>query len=73
MDRFSIYCSIPTSGSRPFVHISIGYYTKEKDHILVSPELMTDKEIDQSIDSLLNDLEHVRDRAKSELLKLRNI
>ena len=73
MDRFSIYCSIPTSGSSPFVHISIGYYTKEKDHILVSPELMTDKEIDQSIDSLLNDLEHVRDRAKSELLKLRNI
>ena len=73
MDRFSIYCSIPTSGSRPFVHISIGYYTKEKDHILVSPELMTDKEIDQSIDSLLNDLEHVRDRAKSELLRLRNI
>ena len=73
MNRFSIYCSIPTSGSKPFVHISIGYYTKEKDHILVSPELMTEREIDESIDLLLEDLEKARTRAKRELLRLRNI
>lgn len=73
MNYFSIYCSIPTSGSRPFVHISIGNYAKEKDHILVSPQLMTEREIDESIDLLLKDLENVRTRAKRELLRLRNI
>ena len=73
MGRFSIYSSVPTSGSTPFIHISIGDYTKEKDHILISPELMTEREIDESIDSLLNDLQNVRAKAKSELLRLRNI
>lgn len=52
----------------PFVHLSIGTYSRTKgDDILLSPQLMTAKEIDYTVDSMKKELEEFRRKAKKEL------
>lgn len=76
MHRFGIYNPLlewkqgdpPCS---PFIHIALGYHAVEGDHMLLSAQLMTNREIDEAIDSLQSDLEECRKSAKSDLKKLR--
>jgi hypothetical protein len=53
----------------PFLHIYLSEHSTEFGKILLSPQLMTDKEIDESIDLLIMQLEKVRKMAKSKLKK----
>ncbi len=54
----------------PFLHIYLSEYSSDsKGRPLLSPQLMTDKEIDESIDYLLTQLEKVRKSAKTKLKK----
>ena len=54
----------------PFVHLSVGTYSLEQEHILLSPQLMTAKEIDEVVDQLREELEEFRKKAKNELKSL---
>jgi hypothetical protein len=56
----------PTS---PFISIGLGDHVQEQGHRLLTPQLMTDSEIDYSIDALLAELERMRVEAKAELQK----
>lgn len=54
----------------PFVHIYLSCASKDNDgRNLMSPELMTDIEVDETIDYLIKQLEKARKKAKSELMK----
>jgi hypothetical protein len=54
----------------PFVHIYLSSHSVDTDgRNLMSPELMTDIEVDETIDYLIKQLEKVRKKAKSELMK----
>lgn len=55
----------------PFVHLSLGTYMSEQDHILLSAQLMTDKEVDEVVDSLKGELDEFGKVAKRELRELR--
>lgn len=76
MYRFAIYSPLrawkkgdyPLS---PFLHLSVGTYSKEQEHILLSAQLMTEREIDEVVDQLRNELEDFRKEAKNELKSLR--
>lgn len=54
----------------PFVQLSLGSYSQSEEHILLSPQLMTDKEVDETVDKLRDELEEFRRRAKKELRDL---
>lgn len=55
---------------KPFCHIQVGTHTVgEEGEIRLSPQLMTNREIDEYIDYLIADLEHVRKAAKKRLAK----
>jgi len=54
----------------PFVHLSVGYHTVSDEHILLSPQLMCDQEIDDIVDKLSHELEEFRKAAKRELKML---
>lgn len=57
----------PTS---PMVHVSLSTYSEQSGVILLSAQLMTDKEVDDTIDRLKSELESVRNLAKKELKKI---
>lgn len=54
----------------PLVHISLSAYSQHAGVILLSPQLMTDKEIDEAVDRLKAELETIRKAAKKELKKI---
>ena len=52
----------------PFVHISVDFHSEEEDgRILLSPQLVTDNEVDNAVDALIRELEAFRKAAKKEL------
>ncbi|OPL11754.1 MAG: hypothetical protein AVO38_15605 [delta proteobacterium ML8_D] len=54
----------------PFVHLYLSSHSIDDDgRNLMSPELMTDKEVDETVDYLIVQLEKARKKAKSELKK----
>jgi hypothetical protein len=55
----------------PFVHLSLGTYMQEQDHVLLSAQLMTDREIDEVVNSLKGELDEFGKTAKKELKELR--
>jgi hypothetical protein len=67
----------PKKGDPPFVpyiHIILSDFTHDSDGFpLLSPQLMSDKEIDDSIDSLVMQLEKARKTAKSKLKKAKEL
>ena len=73
MHRFSLYSPLSAwkKGdylTAPFVSLSLGTYsTSEEGRVLLSPELMTDREVDETVDQLKSELEEFRRSAKQEL------
>ena len=55
----------------PFVHLSVGTHSESQGTVLLSPQLMTDQEIDETVNQLRNELEEFRKKAKKELQSLR--
>jgi hypothetical protein len=56
----------------PYVHIYLSEYSSDSaGRPLMSPELMTDREIDEAIDYLASQLEKVRKAAKLQLKKIK--
>jgi len=76
MHRLSIYSparkwkkgDLPTS---PFVYLTLGAHSKDNDNILLSPQLMSDSEIDEVVTQLKAELDDFRKKAKKELKSLR--
>jgi hypothetical protein len=56
----------------PYVHLSIGTYGSEDGNVLLSPQLMTAKEIDEVVNSMKRELEEFRKKAKQELQTLKS-
>jgi len=75
MYRFSIYSplrqwkkgDIPVS---PFLYLKAGTHSKENDNILLSPQLMSDPEIDEIVAQLKVELDEFGKKAKKELNSL---
>jgi hypothetical protein len=56
----------------PYVHIYLSDFTNDSvGYPLMSPQLMTDVEIDETIDYLVSQLEKVRKTAKLKLKKIK--
>ena len=54
----------------PFLKITLSEYSSDSaGNVFLSPELMTEKEIDESIDLLMAQLEKARKTAKRKLKK----
>jgi hypothetical protein len=53
------------------VSIAVGWHTDEGGQLLLTPQLMTDREIDEAVDGLIKELEEFRKAAKKELMTLR--
>ena len=76
MQRFSIYSPLrqwkkgdmPVS---PFLYLTVGTYSKEDDNVLLSPQLMSDPEIDEIVAQLKAELDEFGKKAKRELKSLR--
>ena len=74
MSRFTIYSpyskwketDIPNNAH---VNLAVGTCSLERDHILVSPNLMTEEEIDYAVNAMKDELEMMRKKAKVELKK----
>jgi len=54
----------------PLVHVCISNYYQHDGQILLSAQLMTEKEIDEAVDHLREELETFRNKAKQELKKI---
>lgn len=75
MNKLKMYSPLHSwkKGERPidpFVYIEVGTHTSSGTHLFLSPQLMTDTEIDYEVDSLVKELEQIRTAAKSELRTL---
>ena len=76
MSKFEMYSPLRAwkKGDYPvsaFVHLSLGDHAQSDDgRILLSAQLMTNSEIDESIEQLMNELEKFRKAAKQELTTL---
>ena len=56
----------------PFVHIILKSYSSREDRIpLLSPQLMTDREIDESVNYLKSQLDHIARLSKKALKRAR--
>jgi hypothetical protein len=51
----------------PFVSISVGTHSESNGQIFLSPQLMSDGEIDYAVDQIRDELEEFRKVAKKEL------
>lgn len=76
MHRFSLYCPFSESKkgdypAAPFVQVSLGAHFESEGRVLLSPQLMTDKEIDEAVDQLKSELEEFRREAKKEINAVR--
>lgn len=76
MQRIAIYSpmrawnkgDLPTS---PLVHLMVGTCSKEGDHILLSPQLMSGSEIDEFVSQMKAELDEFSKVAKRELQDLK--
>jgi hypothetical protein len=76
MHRFSIYSPLRQwkKGDMlvsPFLCLRVGTHSKENDNILLSPQLMSDPEIDEIVAQLKVELDEFGKKAKRELKSLR--
>lgn len=55
----------------PFVYLAVGTHSKENDLILLSPQLMSEPEIDEVVIQLKVELDEFGKKAKKELKSLR--
>ncbi len=73
MAKIDVFEVAPRKGDRPFtpyLHIHLSeHFSDSEGHILLSPQLITEKEIDEAIDFLIMQLEKARKTAKSKLEK----
>ena len=73
MAKINVFEVAPKKGDMPFppyLHIHLSeHFSDSEGHILLSPQLMTDKEIDETVDLLVVQLEKVRKTAKLKLKK----
>jgi len=54
----------------PFTYICVETYSRDKEgNVYISPQLMSDAEIDEHINLLINDLEIIRTKAKKSIKK----
>lgn len=72
MQRFSIYSPFRQwkKGDMhvsPFLYLTVGTHSKENDNILLSPQLVSDTEIDEIVAQLKAELDDLRKKAKREL------
>jgi len=72
MNRFSIYSPLATwkKGQypvAPFLRLSVGFSSEKDGNVLLSPQLMTEKEVDETVDGLIKELEEFRRTTKKEL------
>jgi hypothetical protein len=77
MPTFSIYTPFADwkSGeiqASPFIHLSVAPNTIQSEGVLLSAQLVSAKEIDESIDQLRVELEDLRKKAKNELQRLQD-
>lgn len=56
----------------PFLQVAVSVAQAEAGNVLLSPQLMSSKEIDEAIDRLKLDLESFREHAKLELRNLQS-
>lgn len=73
MAKIDVLEVAPRKGDMPFtpylrIYLS-EHFSDSEGHTLLSPQLMTDKEIDEAIDFLVMQLEKTRKTAKSKLKK----
>jgi hypothetical protein len=73
MAEITVFEVAPKKGDMPFtpyLHIHLSEHVSDSEgHILLSPQLMTDKEIDEAVDLLVMQLEKVRKAAKAKIKK----
>jgi hypothetical protein len=73
MAKIDVFEVAPRKGDMPFtpyLHIYLSeHFSDSEGHTLLSPQLMTDKEIDEAIDFLIMQLEKARKMAKAKLKK----
>jgi hypothetical protein len=73
MAKIDVFEVAPKKGDMPFtpyLHIYLPEHSSDSEgHKLLSPQLMTDKEIDEAIDFLVMQLEKARKTAKSKFKK----
>lgn len=73
MAKIDVFEVTPRKGGMPFtpyLHIHLSeHFSDSEGHILLSPQLMTDKEIDEAVDFLVMQLEKAKKTAKSKLKK----
>lgn len=76
--KFTLYSPLQKwkKGDRlvsPFVKIQLNTYSEDQDgRIIISSDLMSDKEIDETIDHIVKEFERLRKAAKSELKTIRH-
>ena len=73
MAKIDVFEVAPKKGEMtfpPYLHIHLSeHFSDSEGHILLSPQLMTDKEVDESVNLLVMQLEKVRNTAKLKLKK----
>jgi len=73
MAKIEILAVSPQKGDQPFapfVHLWLSQSkTDTNGRTLLSPQLMTEQEVDESVDQLISQLEHCRKLAKDALHK----
>jgi hypothetical protein len=55
----------------PYVYLMVGTCSKEGEHILLSPQLMSDKEIDEIVEQMKHELDIFSTNSKCELRALK--
>ncbi len=75
MAKIDVFEVAPRKGDMPFspylnIYLS-EHFSGSEGYKLLSPKLMTDKEIDEAVDSLIMQLEKARKKAKSKLKKVK--
>jgi len=75
MNKFGLY-SAPKAGATgnlpfdPFVALVVGSHVAAEGEIILTPNLMTESEIDYEVNSLMRELEEFRILAKKKLKSL---
>ncbi len=76
MSKFSVIVVAPGKTDPPFnpyVYILLSECFRDSDgNITLSPKLMTDIEVDESVDLLIGQLQKARNKAKRELQKAKS-
>ena len=72
MRRFALYSPSPSAVAQqlpvsPFVSLVVASHVAQAGELFLSPQLMTDSELDFEVDALIKELEEFRTSAKKKL------